>query len=266
MAIKSPTPMPHVDDHLVEAEITRDEMIRGERVHAAPAKEPHAERHTRLDYVTLAHVAEDYVVATDLLTRWNPGSDFATDTSIRKAGLDPATGRRYLEELAFEIVSEQSKRDITMRAEDLTERGVRRLIAIFVKQGKVCEWSRELGGWVELPREFMLDDPTLVRPLPIRALLDAAAADDAVVDALARKRNPKLVELVEGGVELGIERGIARGIERGRKQGLERALALACELVDVRFGPNQRAQLEPLDAAALEALIARVRDERRWPL
>ena len=58
------------------------------------------------------------------------------DTSVRRAGIDPSTDARYLEELAFEVVSEQSRRDITERAEDLARRGVRRLIAIFVKQSE----------------------------------------------------------------------------------------------------------------------------------
>jgi len=40
--------------------------------------------------------------STDLLTRAGPGSDFATGTCIRRSGIDPRTGSRYLEEVAFE--------------------------------------------------------------------------------------------------------------------------------------------------------------------
>lgn len=67
-----------------------------------------------------AHVKEGYVGSTDLLTRAAPSSDFATDTCIRRDGIDPATNTRYLQELAFEVVNEQSMRDITDQAEDLT--------------------------------------------------------------------------------------------------------------------------------------------------
>ena len=48
-------------------------------------------------------------------------------------------------------------RDITVRAEDLSNRGVRRLIAIFVKKGEVAEWSAENNGWVSLPLDAHLD-------------------------------------------------------------------------------------------------------------
>jgi hypothetical protein len=41
---------PDVDDHLVEPEVTRDEIIGGQRVVASPAKRPHA---SSADEVTL---------------------------------------------------------------------------------------------------------------------------------------------------------------------------------------------------------------------
>ena len=40
---------PPVDEHLVEPEVTRDEIIGGRRVVALPAKEPHATRQFTLD-------------------------------------------------------------------------------------------------------------------------------------------------------------------------------------------------------------------------
>jgi hypothetical protein len=140
---------PSLDERLVQPG-TRDEMLRGEIIRAQPAHPPHAEQHIRLDYVVEAHVADGYIGASDMLTRAGPRSDFATDTAVRKAGIDPTTGTRYLEELAFEVVSTQSLREMTMRAEDLTERGVRRLFAIFVKRREVCEWSRTQRTFVTL--------------------------------------------------------------------------------------------------------------------
>jgi hypothetical protein len=151
--------------------------------------------------VIRAHVAPGYISSSDMLTRAGPGSEFATDTSVRKAGLDPGTGTRYLEELAFEVVSTQSKRDVTIRAEDLTARGVRRLLAIFVKQAEVREWSPSKNDWVTLPLDGKLEDPTLARPVELKALLDAAAADDAVVDALDTDRRAHLLALDASGLE-----------------------------------------------------------------
>src|SRR5690606_8353906 len=123
-----------------------------------------------------------------------PKSDFATDVCVRKTGDDPETGARFLEELAFEIINEQSMRHITMRAEDIVGRGVRRLIAIFVKRGTVTEWSQAEHRFVPLSLDGELEDPTLAKPIPIRALLDAASADNSVAAALYAKQNPWLMQ------------------------------------------------------------------------
>jgi hypothetical protein len=229
---------PTLDEHLVPGE-TREEMVRGQLVIAAPALPPHADRHCELDYVIRAHVAPGYISSSDMLTRAGPGSEFATDTSVRKQGLDPDTGTRYLEELAFEVVSTQSKRDITIRAEDLTARGVRRLLAIFVKQGEVREWSPSKQDWVMLPLDGKLEDPTLARPVEIRALLDAVAADDAVVDALDAKGNRRLREI---------------------------KVETACRILGITLDADRRAHLLTLDAGGLEQLLAKLESERRWPL
>src|SRR5438105_3498536 len=100
-------PWPPIDEHIVEPEVTRDEVLRGERYEATPANPEHAEPHSQLDYVARAHVAPGYTSATDMITRFSHQSDFAPDTSILRKGIDPSTGTRYLEELAFEVVNEQ---------------------------------------------------------------------------------------------------------------------------------------------------------------
>jgi Putative restriction endonuclease len=211
--------VPSPDDHLVAPEVTRDEVIRGRHVVAMPALPAHADRQFELGFVLRAHVKPGYVGSADLLTRVLAGSDFATDLCVRKEGNDPATGTRYLEELSFEVVNEQSGRDIREKAEDLTARGVRRVIAVFVKTGKVCQWSPGKAAWEALDLDGVLDDPCLQRPLRLRALLDAAEADDAVARALAEKRNP----VIEG---LQAERFAA-----GRGEGLVEAKAGAILVV-----------------------------------
>jgi len=184
---------PDVDDHLVEPEITRDEIIGGQRVVLSPAKEPHAKQQTRLDYVIEAHVAPGFAAAADLLTRHDEESDFATDTCVYKEGIDSATGGRHLEEIAFEVVSEQSEGYVTEKALRMHRRGVRRIFAIWVKgPRRVCEWSPESQSWRPLEAGVQIEDPCLVAPLAVAALLDAAAADNAVVEALAAKGNPAI--------------------------------------------------------------------------
>jgi hypothetical protein len=203
---------PEVDDHLVEPEVTRHEIVRGVQLMAPPALEPHADQQSRLDYLLQAHVRPGYVVSTELLTRVAPRSDFATDVCVRKAGQDPRTGRRFLEELAFEVVSEQSltgRGSVTEKAEDMAARGVRRVFALIVKAGVVKEWR---GGWRALPHDGAIEDQALARPLLVRAILDAAEADDAVARALLAKGNRVLAELEDRGRKEGIKEGLAEGL------------------------------------------------------
>jgi hypothetical protein len=241
---------PPIDERLVRPE-KREQIVRGRRVLALPANPAHGDRHFELDYIIRAHVKEGYVGSTDLLTRSAERSDFATDTCVRRAGLDPRTDTRYLEELAFEVVNEQSLRDITEQAEDLTARGVRRVVAIFVKKGEVCD------------------------------LLDAAEADNAVARALLAKNNPVLTEvaieshkagLAEGkkkglaeGKKKGLAEGEKKGLAEGEKQGLRRGIEVACDLLGIELTEERRARLIGLDASGLEALLAQIRAQRRWP-
>jgi hypothetical protein len=228
-------PFPGVDDHIVRPE-TREEMVRGELILAQPADPPHADCHTRLDAVVDAHVASGYIASTELLTRFGPKSNFATDVCVRKEGIDPVSGRRYLEELAFEIVNEQSLRHITIRAEDIIGRGVRRLIVIFVKRGTVTEWSPAEHRFVPLPLDGVLEDPTLIQPIPIRAMLDAAAARQAVRAAVWAQDDPWVIERKQKLTE--------QGLEQGRQDGQRVALLLMLEGRGLHPNHEQRAIIE----------------------
>lgn len=235
------TSFPSPEDHLVTPEVTRDEMIRGRRVIALPANPPHADRQLGLGYVIGAHVKPGYVGSVELLTRVSEGSDFATDVCVRKEGDDPTTGARYLEELSFEVVNEQRPRDIREKAEDLTARGVRRFIAVFVKTGKVCQWSREAGDFQALDLDSTIHDPCLSRPLRVRALLDAAEADDAVARALVDKRNP-VIEAVKND---------------GRLQGAKAAIVAVLAARGLPVSADLRERIADCrDGATLERWIA----------
>jgi Putative restriction endonuclease len=259
---KGPPPPP--DERLVRPE-TRDQLVRGRRLLAMPSNPPHGDQHFKLDYILGAHVKAGYVGSTDLLTRAAARSDFATDTCVRRSGVDPATQTRYLEELAFEVVNEQSLRDVTDQAEDLTARGVRRVVVIFVKKGEVCEWSAQAGTWTTLDPEGTFSDPTLARPLRVRELVDAAESDDAVARALLAKDNPVLAEVKTLSLAEGEKKGLAEGEKKGLAEGRREAIALACELLGIELGAEQRARMNALDASGLEALLAMLRTERRFP-
>lgn len=236
---------PPVDEHLVQPEISNYEIIRGRKVMTMGANPPHAEAHTRADFLIMPHVREGYVASSDLLTRVNEGSNFATDVSIRREGLDPRTGARYLEEISFEIVNEQTMRDVTDKAEDLIRRGVRRVFAIFVKESRVSEWSAAKHKFVSLDIDGMLEDRLFIRPMAVRGLVNAALAENEVALALWKKGNPALKRIQEDGHK--------EGHEEGHKEGQREMLV---RLLERRFGPLSESMLSRIQSADTNALRA----------
>ncbi|HEY4591798.1 MAG TPA: Uma2 family endonuclease [Thermoanaerobaculia bacterium] len=205
---------PPVDDHLVEPEVTRDEIINGRRVVAMPAEAPHGDQQVDLDTLLRIHAAPGFVVSADLITRFAETSDFASDTCVRRKGTDRATGRRYLEEIAFEVVSTQTEQKAMEKAEVMHRRGVRRIFGIWVKsrRRRVCEWSAASGSWRLLEEGSQIADPCLATPLPVKALLDAAVVRRAVVQALESQGEPAIQELKAAAEARGEARGVARSI------------------------------------------------------
>ena len=282
----SERPFPPVDEHVVQPE-TRQEMIDGRIVHVAPALAPHAVCHTRLGYLLGASVAPGYVGTLDLLTRTSEDWNFAADGAVLKQGKDPATGHRYLEELAFEIKYTQSLSEMTDRARQLANRGVRRVFMICVSdlkprrdgedpdEGKVdavMEWCAAdkygEGRWIELAPDTVIEDPCLHTPLSVRAIMDVTAADDTVLRALAARHNPALQQVTQVAEARGFERGEAQGFERGEAQGFGRALRQAlvslCRALDIELTPARQTALDTMDADGLQALLDRITAQRCW--
>ena len=238
---------PPLDEHLVEPEVTRDEIIGGRKVVAQPAQEPHATRQFSLSYVLAPHLAPGYTGAADLITRVDIDSNFATDACVYKSGVDPQTGTRYLEELAFEVVSEQNEGVVTEKALRMHRRGVRRIFAIFVKgEPRVCEWAAETRSWRLLDPSSHIEDPCLKVPLKVAALLDAAAANQAVIEALAAQG------------EATLRKREAEGEARGKAKTILQVL----EARSIAVSPSQREEilrcddLDRLDRWARRAALA----------
>lgn len=204
----SDEPWPDPDDHLVEPG-TRYEVFDGERVYVSPARPGHGDIHNRLDMVIHHHTAPGYTASSDLLTRRSHADDFATDTSVRRAGINQATGHRYLEEISFEIFFQESRDYTRKRARKVVASGVRRMFGIFVKERwpgsddagevdcTVAEWSSERDDWRVLAPHDVIEDPTLRLPIPAAALVDALASDDAAARALLAKQNRVLSSVLE---------------------------------------------------------------------
>jgi hypothetical protein len=168
-------------------------------------------------------------VAADMLTRTSRGDDIAPDVSVYPTARDPQTGRRQLEELAFEIASTETLAHAGRKAAKLVSRGVRRVFVVDVERKRALEWSKEAGQWSILDRRGQIEDPALAVPIPIEALLDAALADAAMARALRVKRHPEFVaEREEGRTEGRVE---------GRAEG--RAEALLIVLAGRRLEPTE---------------------------
>ena len=207
---------PSIDEHVVKPE-SREELLRGRKLYAAPALPEHGDPHFRLDVALGTHAKSGYVGSTDLLSRVADDGDFATDTCIRREGIDPATGHRYLEEMAFEVVNTQRLSDVTAKAEELSARGVRRIFAVFVRKRVVSEWRD--GDWEPLPDDARIEDDCLAAPLPVEALLRSSALGAAAVRGLLARGEPELKRLLAEHEAEGRARGEAEGRARGEAEG-----------------------------------------------
>jgi len=207
--------MPGVDDRLAIPE-AGEEYIDGVRYEVMAGESEHADPQCQLAYVVRACVADGYIASTELLNRSDIGSDFATDVCVRRAGEDPKTGQRYLEEVSFEVANTQTLADLEDRAKTLVARGVHRVFAVMVAEQEVREWSS--AGWRVRSRRGEIRDRVFKKPLRIRAIVNAADADRLVAEALWAKREPFLVrvahkERAEGHAE-GLAEAILRALER----------------------------------------------------
>jgi hypothetical protein len=193
---------PRVSDYGVETE-TDFELFQGQIRAVAHAGPLHSQQLNQVSFVLRPHVTRSHGVDLFLLTRQDAGNNFASDISIRKDGLDPDTDDRYLEELAFEIKSTLVPDELEQRVRVMAARGVRRIFAIPVRgdaagseiiAGPVAEWIAAEERWRTYRDDEVIADPCLFQPVPVRALLDAVEADDAVAQALLGKENPVLIK------------------------------------------------------------------------
>jgi hypothetical protein len=236
-------PHPPLDEHIAD-HAHREEIVRGRKLYAAPALPEHGDPHCRLDTIVTTHAATDRVASTDLITRVADDGDLATDTSIRRAGINPTTGERYLEEMVFEVVNTQRLSDVTAKAEELSTRGVRRVFAVFIRKGIVSEWRDD--QWEALREDNEIVDECLAAPIPVVALLKASAVGAAAVRGLLARKEPELVAMLH-------ERE-AQGARDGRRAALRAVLAAR----GVVLTEAQRAAVDACDdRAMLDAWITR---------
>jgi hypothetical protein len=236
--------LPDIDDRLAAPE-TRYEILDGRVMHVSPADGPHGMRHAQIIQLIGTHVGLEFQVACDMLTRTSEVDDFAPDVSVFPSAPHPETGRRQLEQLAFEVVSTQSLGNAGQKAAKLIGRGVRRVFAIDVERSRLLEWSMELDAWNQVVAPC-IEDAALDVPLPVDTLIRAIQADDAIARALLAKHNPVL------------EAAKLRDREQARIAGKSETLLMLLDARGVALAPAQRARIaEEQDAERLDRWLVR---------
>jgi hypothetical protein len=256
--------LPDIDERLVAPE-TPFEILDGMVMYVAPSDPPHGIRHAQILLLIGAHVGREFQVACDMLTRTSKVDDFAPDASIFPAAPHPETGRRQLEQLAFEVVSTQSLGHAGRKAAKLVARGVRRVFAIDVESERALEWSSSLAGWSEI-ESTCIEDPVFDVALPVDSLVRTVKADDDVARALLARRNPVLEaarkrDHAEGhaqGHAKGRAEGHAEGHAEGRIAGKREALISLLDALGVPVDADARERiLGERDPARIDRWIAR---------
>ena len=253
--------LPDIDDRLAPPE-TCFEVHDGELVYVPPADPPHATRHSKISALVEAHAGLEFEVASDMLTRLTEVDDKAPDVSVFPLAPDPQTGRRQIEQLAFEVVSTESIGRAGLKAAQLVARGVRRVFAVDVERSRALEWSAALGSWRVLDPAGHIDDPALGVPLPIGDLVHAAKADDSMARALIAKRN-RVIEAVRAqdrveGMAKGLAEGKAKGLAEGKVTGKAEALLDVLALRNLSVDDAARARiLGERDLARLQRWLSR---------
>jgi hypothetical protein len=208
-----------------------------------------------------------------------------------KEGIDPETGSRYLEEIAFEVQNTQRDKDLTERARMLVRRGVRRVFAVKVREdeggtvhaGPVKEWSPAEDRWVELEPESEIVDRCFRHPIKVKALLDATEARAQVFRGYVDDNDPLLVAEKQKALDaqkkaLAAEHARqvqALAAEHARQvQAREQALAAEharaaildlCEVLAIEVTGERRARMEAMTGDELNAMRNAIRTRRRWP-
>jgi flagellar biosynthesis/type III secretory pathway protein FliH len=106
-----------------------------------------------------------------------------------------------------------------------------------------------------LDKDGVIEDPCLVRPMAVRALLDAAVAEREAVRALQQRGSPEIAAIKEQGREEGRHEGREEGRHEGREEGrIEERRAMVAKLVQLRLGEIPEAIQAKIAAASGEAL------------
>jgi predicted transposase/invertase (TIGR01784 family) len=125
----------------------------------------------------------------------------------------------------------------------------------------VDKWAyffREAGSLTAIPE-------ALAHPPVLEALEAARTARFTTAEWDAYIRAGMAIQNERGALSLARKEGRREGREEGRKDGLRVAIEALCEAFGIELSAERRTKLQALDTRGLEALLAKLRAERRWP-
>jgi predicted transposase/invertase (TIGR01784 family) len=135
------------------------------------------------------------------------------------------------------------------------------------KYTKGAEADTTVERWVHFFRvaENLEVIPPELAEEPFRTALEQARTagfTSAEWDAYDRA---KIAEQdARGAISLAERQGEARGHIQGLTEGLRRSIEEVCELLTIPLDPSRRAEIGTMSREQLEALLARLKHERRW--
>jgi hypothetical protein len=149
--------------------------------------------------------------------------------------------------------------DLQDKVRSLLDAGTRWVWVVRLTGARIVQvFEREKLVRVAKEGELLEAPGVLANPVPVAALFDREAALDASVrNLLLRKGIPALDEA--------LARSREEGHEAGHLVGLRAAIEDLCELLSIELTVERREWLATQNAAALDALRAALKRDRRWP-
>ena len=126
----------------------------------------------------------------------------------------------------------------------------------------LLRWSRFFAAETdEALKDAAMSDPAIQKA---HAVLKKLSADPDVRLLVQRRELSQQAYRLE--MSAALDRGRHEGLDEGRKSGLRTAILDACALLDITPTAEQLRELEDLDINGLDALRARLKQDRRWAL
>jgi hypothetical protein len=145
----------------------------------------------------------------------------------------------------------QDEETLAIKIEDLLDAGTRWIWVVRLVDPRHVEVHAPGEPVARVwPGELLHAPGVLKNPVPVEALYDRTAAQRATLINLLQREGYASLDAVRS---------------EGRKEGLQRTVREICDVLGIALSPEQEAALVAMDEPALNAAIAQLKRERRWP-